>query len=381
MKFTEFLIEMLTDGQKDVVDSWGSSKVASNISQHVIPKGQHRIVIPLEDPNDKPIHRHLAAHGYEITDYKEGKAKDKYGREVKIGKALVATKAPHLLDAFNADRSRETESRIHHDYQVVISRHPYDVAGMSTDRNWDSCMRMTPWKTLQHPHENLDGEYAHKLPDEVRHGTHVAYLTHKGDDTIENPLARIALKPYKEEKSERIILHPEPKLYGSDPASSFEHTVNKWVGAHFPLKDNTFYTKNKQVYDDSHMKDLYLTKISTITPQKIKSLTSPSNNAQESDSKIAKQKHIAQFGDNEQRDILLKNSIHPVRIALAQYGGGHYHDILMHDKIPSVRAAVALHGSDEHRKILMNDKDDGVRNVAWNYMKDKDDLKRNWTGK
>ena len=236
MKFRAFLLEELTNSQKDRVDDWGETKTPVNISAHVIPKGTDRVVLPLKSPGEKTgphplVASHLNDNGYSISDYKAGKAKDRYDREVNIGKILNKTKAsPETVKAFNSDPNRSNKT-LHDDMQVVISRHPYDVAGMSTGKDWTSCLHMEK------------GENKHLLPHELHEGTHVAYLTRKGDDTAKSPLARIALKPYREEKTGRQILVPEHKIYGN-AVGSFEHTVNEWTNEHFPLKDNTFYTKS-----------------------------------------------------------------------------------------------------------------------------------------
>lgn len=292
MNFKEFLYEELTNKQKDIVDDWGETKAPIEISKHVIPKGQDRIVVPLSDPHDAMadprIESHLKQHGYEVADYKRGKAKDKYGREVNIAKVLDKTQAaPVLKHHFLTDPNRS--HKLHDNLQVVISRHPYDVAGMSTNQHWTSCLDMST------------GIEAGRLPNEVHSGTHVAYLTHKGDDTAKEPLARIALKPFKEEKSDRTVLIPERKLYGA-ATSSFEHTVFNWANDHFPLKDNTFYTKHPRVYDDD--KHDIAAKIDTITPEKIQHLKSASSHVNESNSKLRKSLHVARYGDDEQKRLL-----------------------------------------------------------------------------
>jgi len=117
------------------------------------------------------------------------------------------------------------------------------------------------------------------------------------------------------------------------------------------------------------MKDLYLTKISTITPEKIHSLMSPSNTHQEQLSKNEKLKHIAQYGDNDQTNLLLKSTFPLVRQSLAQFGSNEHRNKLLNDPNPTVRSAVALHGDNTHRKILLNDYNEGVRNIAKHYMK------------
>lgn len=245
----DLILEELSDSQKAKVDKWVKpGRRTIDISSHVFPAGHERMSIPLEDPKDKKveapehIESHLKQHGYEVHDYLNGRVKDKHGREMKLGKALKQSKAPDdLINHFNTDPKRNT-ARIHGGLNVVMSRHPYDVAGMSTDRGWTSCM-------------NMDGGCEnHHLRRDVHHGTHVAYLVHKDDANIHNPIARIALKPFHSLDGSHTVLRPERNTYGS-AASSFEHTVNKWASDNFPIKDSHIYRMNKNLYHDGDLNE------------------------------------------------------------------------------------------------------------------------------
>ena len=245
----DLILEELSDSQKSKVDKWVKpGRRTIDISSHVFPAGHERITIPVQDPKDRsvPVPEHIAdhlkEHGYEVHDYLNGRAKDKHGREVKLGKALRQTKAPsEYIDHFNADPKRNA-ARLHGDLHVVVSRHPYDVAGMSTNRGWTSCM-------------NMDGGCENRhLQHDVHQGTHVAYLVHKNDSNIDNPIARIALKPFHSLDGTHTVLRPERNVYGS-AASSFEHTVNNWAGEHFPIKDTHIYRMNKNLYHDGDLNE------------------------------------------------------------------------------------------------------------------------------
>lgn len=231
--------EELTPSQKSEVDTWPRAR--NEFSDHAFGgRDNKRIAIPLdhgahraEPPKD--IKDHLESHGYTIHDYRGGTALDKHGRETKIGKALVKTAAPkEMLDRFNADPNRRAKSDS--SMKVIISRHHHDVAGMSTNRGWTSCM-------------NMDGgsnkEY---LKHDLFHGTHVAYLVHNHDDEVKNPVARIALKPFISENGHKI-LRPESRAYGT-AGDSFHSTVREWSEKHFPTVDDV-YQKHKDLYDDS----------------------------------------------------------------------------------------------------------------------------------
>lgn len=249
MGYNSLLSEELNDEQKATVDSWikdrkGPSK-AEEISGHVIPAGQDRITIPLENTKGEKevqahpdVKKHLEDNGYEISDYKGGYAKDKHGRTVSIGKALNKTNASvDVKKAFENDPQRKGSTQAAKGLNIIISRHPHDVAGMSTNQGWTSCMNMK------------GGCNAHYLKHDVDEGTHVAYLVHHDDPEGKKPLARIALKPFKSDDG-HTILRPESAAYG-DSDSSFSRTVSNWADKNFPMKPKTIYKKNSKVYHDS----------------------------------------------------------------------------------------------------------------------------------
>jgi hypothetical protein len=245
--FERYLDEELTPRQKDEVDTW--HKGDNSFSNHAFGHSEEqRSSVPLQhpaelSPHHDEIQRHFDQHGIKISDYVNNSATDKHGRTVKIGKALVKTGAPsELIKKFNEDSTRSRSKSGVDDYTVNISRHPHDVAGMtSAGHSWEnqSCMNFS---------SGMQREY---LPAEVQHGTHIAYLTHKDDKTNKNPVGRIALKKYTNINDPNDhILRPENRTYGDAP-DAFTHTVNKWVNHHFPGKEDAIYRKHDQVYDDT----------------------------------------------------------------------------------------------------------------------------------
>ena len=153
----------------------------------------------------------------------------------------MKTKAsPDLINKFVNDPVRQQNKKS--DLHVVISRHPHDVAGMtSKGHSWvnQSCMNFSSGSMKKH------------LKSDVAHGTHVAYLAHKSDTELKKPLARIALKPYHHEDDHKdVILRPEHRTYGDAP-DAFHHTVNKILNRHMPGDPKGIYFKHHNVYDDS----------------------------------------------------------------------------------------------------------------------------------
>ena len=69
---------------------------------------------------------------------------------------------------------------------VVISRNPYDIVGMSTDRRWTSCMKLPNDDPSIYP----GGAYHQHLIHDIELGTLVAYLIEPTDKNIEHELGR-----------------------------------------------------------------------------------------------------------------------------------------------------------------------------------------------
>lgn len=237
--------EKLEPHEEDEVENWGAhfdrpEKVENEL--HRVFGHRDRIEEPLNTAEETPhpdVESHLNKHGFHITDYVGGKAKDKYNRETNIGKALTKTNAePSVKAAYDNDPIRQQRKA---PMKVVISHHPYDVAGMtSKGQPWEnqSCMNFK------------DGCYNDSLPHEIRQGTHVAYLTDQDDEHLDRPQARIAVKPYYGDDTGHLIFRPERKTYGN-AGSAFESHVNGWFEKHYPANEGETYTKNDKVYNDT----------------------------------------------------------------------------------------------------------------------------------
>lgn len=120
---------------------------------------------------------------FSVLDYIGNKAvNNKTSQIISISKLLSRNKSD-LLEKFNNDPVRARKS---YDSMVIISRHPHDVAGMSTDRGWTSCMNIR------------SGVNRHYVLDDVQAGTLIAYLVRKEDTNIKKPSARVLIKPFVE---------------------------------------------------------------------------------------------------------------------------------------------------------------------------------------
>lgn len=156
-------------------------------------------------------------------------------RAIRIGKLLnkIANRDESVKDlfkAFNEDplRSASKNKKL----KVVISRHPYDIAGMSTDRAWTSCMNLG-YKGINYDTKG-DGINKRFVQQDIDAGTLIAYLVSDSDRhpngklAIKTPLARILLKPYINEKNKNDYAYSVETLYGANNPVFYDF-VKKWV--------------------------------------------------------------------------------------------------------------------------------------------------------
>lgn len=131
-------------------------KHSSNYKDEMLNKvfgNKDRIIIPYDNKSKKlemfykiknsytykEIVKFLKENGYltGVDNYIQGKAFKKNDKNIyNIGKILQQFNNQRLLEYFKTDVNRQASG----EYVIVISRHPYDLAGASTDRNWTSCI-------------------------------------------------------------------------------------------------------------------------------------------------------------------------------------------------------------------------------------------------
>ena len=134
---------------------------------------------------------------------------------------------------------------------VVISRNPYDIVGMSTDRRWTSCMKLPNDDPSIYP----GGAYHQHLMHDIELGTLVAYLIEPIDKNIDRPYARIAIKPYQNIIDKSIMLYPESKIYHDDSLDEniyeeFNKIVHEFLDKIQDSKEGIFESM-PDLYNDS----------------------------------------------------------------------------------------------------------------------------------
>jgi hypothetical protein len=200
-------IERSPEAEADIEKVFSKLKSFPNARQ--LDKRGYRIAFPYsEDSTEFEIQSVLEPYNFSIKDYKDGLALDtKNNREIKIGRALdiVSKKEPdakELIDRYAAIKSKGATSK-DEDLMIVFSSAKYDITGMSTGREWRSCMNV------------IDGENMHYVKVDIKEGSIICYLTTISDTDLKKPLGRILIKPYfNSENNKDVILYAEYKTYG-----------------------------------------------------------------------------------------------------------------------------------------------------------------------
>ena len=216
---------------------WKKDSYKNIFEKYTNKKNAYRIYLPLNGKyitnKIKPLPavvEYLKSIGYEIEDYVAGIA-IKAGQKknpTRIGKLLKSE--PDLLQKFVQHKTKlgiKKES----DLLVVISRHPYDIMGMSTDRGWTSCTNLGV-KSIQNEEENEDGANAEYVYNDVKQGHLIAYLISKTDLNIQHPKARVRILRYDalepNQKGQKFIFYPHPEIYGTE-VPKFIPTILTWI--------------------------------------------------------------------------------------------------------------------------------------------------------
>jgi hypothetical protein len=217
----DFLGEALSlSTAKKYRKGWDENQWKSLFQEWTDDPRAYRIYLPFVAPKvdagaPPQIDNFLDSIGWNVDDYRLGLAKEKStGRAMKIGKLINKYGDRETLKIFTEDPGRLKPR----EWEIVISRHPYDLAGMSTDRGWTSCMQL---------------DVANKgevfIPRDIKAGTIIAYLIRKGDRNINNPSARVLIKPYQsiEDPSETVLV-ADRTIYGQF-IPGFLDAVQDWL--------------------------------------------------------------------------------------------------------------------------------------------------------
>lgn len=213
--------------------------------------GKTRLFFPVGEQDQaseykKDIEQFLQAQGYTINDYEKGLLnKEGDNRVFKIGKVLNKLN-PALLKLYQEDPSRQPNYKAKQaEYYVVISRNSYDIASMSTDRPWNSCMNIRT---------GINKRY---VTCDVSEGTLVSYLVSGNEIQNErdkgkrhlNAIGRLSIKPFINTETNQTVLIPERNVYGRG-ANVLKNVVNSWLSSVNTIEEGE-YRLIQNLYADS----------------------------------------------------------------------------------------------------------------------------------
>jgi hypothetical protein len=225
---------------------WDKTNYVDIFKRFTDDQNAYRIYLPLNgsaEPIQAPerIASKVESKGYRIEDYAAGIATDGR-RKIRIGRILQDD--PELLQTFVNDPNRAGSKN--EEYLVCISRHPYDIASMSTGRGWQSCMQLTPMRN----NDDETTDNSHYVFFDIKEGTLVAYLIKNNDKNINHPLGRLLIKPFvNPDVRDDIILYPESTVYGTN-VDGFKKTVEAWLDQVNPRELSSLYCLNPHLYND-----------------------------------------------------------------------------------------------------------------------------------
>lgn len=177
----------------------------------------------------------LKEKGYTIKNYIEGTAsKETNSNEFKIGKILQRIDTV-IKNQFDSDATRDCVKVNKSGLKIVISKHPLDIASMSTGRGWSSCMDIRI------------GQNKRYVKEDIREGTLVAYLIKDTDLNIKHPIARVLIKPYVNAKK-NVMLITENRVYGTTK-KGFQESITAWLKT-VQSEERGIYFLNEKLYKD-----------------------------------------------------------------------------------------------------------------------------------
>ena len=216
---------------------------------------------PLNTP--KEILQILDEEGYYCPDYRKGYAykKDDITKKKPPVKILRVLSKKLIFKDKNKEKYNELKERFETrlksnrkeniNCKICITHNPFDVALMSTYRNWTSCMDL------------LDGYYKKTPLKQVQYGGMCAYLIREDDIELKNPIARIAIKRLVAKNKNDFIFASENKIYGDESFAKelkFDKNVNQILNVSNNTtsgNSNEFKRKDRGSYSDSDLDKIY----------------------------------------------------------------------------------------------------------------------------
>ena len=184
----------------------------------------------------------LNQYGYSIVDYKNG-ILTRENKPESIGGILQKHKVdPAIIKAFTNDPARaastqDTESNAEemntNDQVIVITRDKYESAEVGTNKKWVSCLNLGGGWEGADKYGRYQGTNAYYLVRDVSIGCIAAYLINKNDTELDDPIARLSIKPFiNKADPNQVALGVHDKVYhreGRPYPEVFKTIVHDWA--------------------------------------------------------------------------------------------------------------------------------------------------------
>jgi hypothetical protein len=180
-------------------------------------------------PNEA-VMQGLAKMKYDVMDYNKG-IFIRPPMPESIGRIFTANKVDtSIANKFEVEHSEDfnTSNQV-----IVITRDKYEVAEVSTNKKWSSCLNLGGgWSGLDELGK-ARGENAEPAIRDVAIGSIAAYLVKKDDMNLDDPIARVSMKPFISDTTHQIALGVHDKVYirGASYPAEFREKVKEWADA------------------------------------------------------------------------------------------------------------------------------------------------------
>lgn len=246
ISFKSYLIEYLTDSQRERYKHVQMTDKARIDTDDFFGKGNDKVHGEIDHGEKSEIHKQLENHlGRDISheDYSKGTVKDKYNRDVKIGRMI---KDNNLRNQYDKDPAR------------LIGKAP--SLKTTTVRGVEVAGQTNPTPNAEHPNGHswkgiscknvTDGINRHFLEREIQHGTVVHYVHDKDGQEI----YRATLQPHHNDRGD--VAYSLDAEYGvKHPKFTQDaHRVAKELSGEY--KPGVF-RKHPGVYDDSGKREMF----------------------------------------------------------------------------------------------------------------------------
>ena len=349
-----YLIEYLTDTQREKFAKVKMTPEARSSTDHFFGVGNDHVreeIKGQDEENKSEVHKKIEQHlgtQIDVNSYKKGTTKDKYGREVKIGKVIQDDK---LRNEFANDSTRAGVKSSHGHYCTIVRG--TEVAGQTNSA-----------PNAEHPQghswgdescKNVDnGSNKKYLKPEIKHGTVVARV----HDSSGKEIYRATLQPYHNDQGHTAYkLNGEYGIKHSNFTKHAHDVANRLSGEH--KGGSIAYKINPNVYDHEGSNFMFHPKT---TKEHLDTAIRDKNPKVRRD--VIRHPKVTK----EHLDLAMKDEDPDIREAVINHPKStkHHLDLGMKDESFRVRRSVINHpnSTKEHIDAGIKDKDVFVREAV-----------------